>query len=77
MHDASVAPLVARGDVHRAPVVPDDQVAHLPVVQIDEAILRRERDQLVEQRAPLRLGKALDRLDEGRRSEALSFARER
>jgi hypothetical protein len=42
-----------RGAVHGAAVVPDDEVADLPFVTVDELGLCREFDQLAEQRLPL------------------------
>src|ERR1051326_5409751 len=42
-----------RGAVHGAAVVPDDEVADPPLVHVDEARLRGELHQLVEQRPAL------------------------
>src|ERR1700745_3037921 len=39
--------------MHRAAIVPDDEVADGPAVLVDELRLRREGDQLLDQRPPL------------------------
>jgi hypothetical protein len=39
--------------MHCAPVVPHDKVMKPPLMTIDKARLRRERYQIIEQRAPL------------------------